>query len=1506
MNTIKTQNNNIITRNGLWSDCCCGTTEVSGYWEAIPCDLKRGIRNSVCGEWEQCQLTDRLFVGVGTKCIGGVNNICECQSLDIGSFRHITGVSVPSGFQLWYFGDYDDDFNFIPGSAIITNDSLILGLSGWSGTFSLTGTLSDIDIAIGSDPDASFYFATITTIDAGCTLGRALATGVFVFNTESEIRGIPTKAPFIQFEWSGNTSSPINYSSNFSTFANNIQNSLTDLIGTGVSVAWNSGISTYNSEIPPKVNNAVFDIQFGGNLCGIRQPNILVDYHTFVWNSTPGGCQVEVSYGDYNTVIGETPFPLGGPIDYWIYASGQDCPYEIFGDDGPAVFSNLIKCCPQRGDTVGPNQDLRLSPSGYCWNGCGASDNSWTNLETTFTYNGECYHISPYWFLFGKNGRFTEDYDFRRKLFINPDCNFGVSGACGSGGVPCNSFVELFLPQFHKNITWGPFGSYYFGVDETTHTAWEFPYTSTLSPAGGPSFLSENFATRYGKDYAPQGVITTRGTWTETKEIFVRACIRRPIPFYVGTSDWDDIDYYVSLDPASISPDISVDYPGGEGCGCIHITFDTSGKTIGQFINAINDLRTADSECEIFAFCPGSEEALSIPASKIINVSAESFENWVEGDGDGPEQSTSSELGSSLVVGNNYMDMFSTSAYNHAKACLGQTVGLYPSQCLIPLFPPEADPPPICWGGRYSLPPKVDAQFPITKSLDMWWTTMQGCDTVISRVSRAVSLPDFVTSLSVNFTDRRFNYAVSGNNFLSTGFLSTNKSGSGYLLTTFRTDLQAISISNPSGSPFNPFLATTGVAFSVYLDDMTRTNAGNPFYGPGPGTPTTENYSYREIPYNADTIDIFNSLNTLDITAWIRRRCDYTYDAGNTYNDPILNPAISPLASKVNEDLLCSGDETYDDGTLIGYGCNGEICLEEFYIPSIRCGCDTVSRCLNGAPVTRPHPFNQEGDSDINAEGGLAITQPRLYVCEYNFHPEYDIPVMVKVPFQIRDVDTGVYNYQNGVFGNGVYGPDVLDELPYYHEFCSNTNPLLSNAYGWCQYIDFSLPKVPLSEIERNDPPVAIIIRRTKGVFFSKNPWNYRPEYIYSPGNTTIENGGGGYMYVPGGCNETGPDCAVENHPACPSCEGWDRMVGAKPMGSDGPIEQWDLTVLFRPAISNLTQGDVCGTEDTCPRLDINCATACCECYYVPNASTCCPTDLVSNPWSKTTTVNYSRIDKEITPCGIESAGCSQTVFYTLCPTSAACGSPTTCCIQTCPLNGIREIEWSDSFDIVYTSCEPCSIDGGNSKCISAVVTPGECNCPAETFCLDDCASMVCDEDIPSYPDICFNCETSNGILAVPSGECCGGGNECVTAGQRVQDVVCGYTIYRDDKLEICSSSSFNCLGNGAASWDETLTYDFSGVSVVDGEDLGYFIGCTVDDGGYHPTYNDREVQVSYTVNPTSYASCTATGPSSTASYDDIINWRASGFSCGYPQINVASGIESVSEGFFGISGCFP
>ena len=60
--------------------------------------------------------------------------------------------------------------------------------------------------------------------------------------------------------------------------------------------------------------------------------------------------------------------------------------------------------------------------------------------------------------------------------------------------------------------------------------------------------------------------------------------------------------------------------------------FDCDGKTVGDFVTAMNAIMIADYDAHLFSFCLGSSDAANVPADKIINVSSEMFQQWIATD----------------------------------------------------------------------------------------------------------------------------------------------------------------------------------------------------------------------------------------------------------------------------------------------------------------------------------------------------------------------------------------------------------------------------------------------------------------------------------------------------------------------------------------------------------------------------------------------------------------------------------------------------------------------------------------------------------------------------------------------------------------------------------------------------------------------------------------------------------------------------------------------------------
>lgn len=1326
----------------------------------------------------------------------------------------------------------------------------------------------------------------------------------------------------LKFGYNGAISSGIPFNSNKTLYAAAIELELQSMIGDGITVTYNPAYGGWRSDIER------FEITFGGALCGISQKEISINNNDI----QPVGVTAAITYGAYVSGYGGY---LADPNYFQIGSSGiRTCPYEdITWSGGPAWYDSNIQCCPQKGTTIGPRQTVGLEAlagyniSGYCYGGCTTISpynlKSFANLERTVILGTGCFQLSPYYFLFGKEGRFEYDYYNDQQLFVASECKYDISGSC-IDQIPCDCNPQLFIAQFHKDVPWGVFGSYYQGIENDTHKAYTFPWNTPYSPAGAESFLYLNVAGGYGLDrigfdYRPQGTIKTVGTWQETKQIQIRACIKRPIPFYVGSGDWDDINYYVELDSATVSG-ITSAYEGSAGCGCFSLTFDTSGKTVGDFLDAVNRITAKDYGCSLFAFCPASTEARSIPASKIINTSAELFEQKVIGGvpgDDGPEVDADLYSGSEILVGpKRYQDTFKNNPDNPFATDIGTYNDVPLSATLDETI---LKTPPICRLSAHRLP-KLNQELAsdVRESTNCWWTAMQGCrDTVIS-VGPGTGYLDPFTSLTVNVTSGIITVSASGSvsgvPFMSTGIVNTLSSGT-YTALNCIDSLNSLSFTRHVGTgTYNPVFATSGQIFDVWLNDNTFDLASSPAYGTGT-VATTYNYSYKEPLINTSgNISILTSSGNLE--SWIRRRCNWYID-GVTQHDLDLPYCVPPSTVVESNDVNCAGDRIIDNGWVISQGCSSYVCKTRYYIPASRCPCEKVYRCKGSTGDNMPHPFNQLRKKNnptwqlVNSEADYYVTQPTLYVCELNFHPDCDIPMMVKVPFQIVNMaDETDIVYQDG----------SSPLLPGYCEFCGGFSdscpqgPRYSNFFGWCQYLDPLGARVREEDIPRETPAISYIAERSTGTFCSVNPWNFDPQHVVEGTIGVVVGPGSMIGNLPQGCANPGDpnsvDCAsISTAYPCPGCDQWDSIQNIHPVFALGPDETISLTALTRPILNDLNEDDVCTAGVACNRLDIDCSTVCCECFYVCDSSNGgCRDILKHDPYTQTTTYD---LDVDITgePGHCEftrgsGPGCYDFMGDCVClyPINLPPGV-LRCQVPSC-FNGTVDRTSSVHMTKTQTTCG-CSIDAPCSVetiTISITCPPGGGECGGS-----GCYSWTV-PTLAALNPTCYTCDNFPGVTV--SNICCTGSDcDCTSILDRGTigcDQVAGgipcYNTYSDELSRSCGSGSVDSCGVGAYHNESLYKHIAQGTSCKDSSSLGW-VGTSCTDPYTFTTVITRVEDT--VINAPNWTSCSTAGSQIGQNYYHILGWLDSiQFVCGLQNIIYASGIETADGRFKGSTGC--
>lgn len=1360
--SLKYSNGYLLICNDALAMTCC-SDDGTLFWDAIPCALESTWRTG-CDEADQCMFGDRIYVDTSAYCLGNVEKICECQRLFIKNWDSIATAVVNDVVAVTFSPPGSETGNISWTDSLITVTDDLNGVS----TISTTGTIQNVVDFIEALPHWTAS-AGVGGLDLDLPTqaieptGRAYAAAS-TYNYKS-------RTPSIIYSYNGTQTDIIPFSNVPATFADNIR------VGFNA-IASLSGLLCVsdNSHYSPGDGHRYFEVVFcSGDACGVSHPDIIpysvrLPYSagTYIPGTTVSGLYGR--YGPYTDYLNEDSYTLAGTgISSDNY--GGLCPFtKTFWDDadfgngtatGPFPHGNA-QCCPQRGATLGPQQAIFASTLG----GVGRSgyrSTAYSNLEDTVVINDECYKINEFFFMVGKEGRFVKDWETHRRPYINAGCDYTkhpASGGC-EDEAPTNCAVELFLPAFHKNVPWGPFGSYYPGIENDSHRAIDYP----------DSHIALTYSDRIGWDYRPQGNIKTVGTWQETKEINLYLTFHRPMPWYVGTASFDDLALLGRIDPTTGA---SFNSTFGNGTDAIGLNYNCSGKTVGDFVNAVNALRTVPatgsaSGCPIFAFCLSNPNVSGIPASKIINVSAELFDLMkyfgkpvtdIDRETYGADDPTTDELkysGSDIVVGpHKYKDLWPK--YN----MLGGIFQTDSSQVLTTLYVDwpgdvldddiRVKLPPYCRHRTKTLPEQTPTagdfrQIPQEVISDYfglrspWFRSIEGNTQTVLNVSAGSGIPSYITQINVGVTGRMISIsAVSGTTIVATTGINTNAGITGYISTLVARDLNNVGFHPAGGSLFWPVVATTGgQPFTVWLDDHTRWNPVT-HVPVNTGSLTTYNWSYVEPIKDVNVKNVLSD-GTLNIQSFIRRRCDYNGTTPLNTTDSPLSGCVPISATKLgpNSRLDCEGDKIYDVDTayLYTFGCTSFACKTEWYIKTTRCACSQQWDCTTKSNIA--HNYNHEGDSTANRiERCYSVTQPLLYICEYNIHPQCDIPMLVKVPFQIWGEKSCFPTNGDGlgfecgssdiaiVYADGSHEnseDDYLGEVycPELEVYNSQTNVFLSECVGWCQHLDpVTAERVQKEDIPREWPPVAYISERGYPIFCSVNPYSEPIEEICNPSTLPQYNWDSIYGVMP-----VVPAQYLDNEDFIP-CMMVDNNYGAD-----------YLRVITRPIINPLTLAGLCNNGDL-TRIDINCATKCCNCEFKCNPS-----------------------DGGITNAGPYTCPCYVDIDYSY--EEVVTGIPYPCNVVTqhggecvcnfgCCDNDVGCPVWPNAYGGTYSTTTTISISFQQDNC---------CGCneealggPSIDYTLDksgvDCQGVVnVDPDIEYY-DFC------NGIPDVGNGVACG------------------------------------------------------------------------------------------------------------------------------------------------------
>jgi hypothetical protein len=483
--------------------------------------------------------------------------------------------------------------------------------------------------------------------------------------------------------------------------------------------------------------------------------------------------------------------------------------------------------------------------------------------------------------------------------------------------------------------------------------------------------------------------------------------VHRAVPFYQGAEELDEVNLMAQLDTSTTTAFSSVS--AGNGCGPVGLVYDTTGKTIGEFLDAVNGVRLAGTDvqptgCTLFAFCAANSSVRSLPAEWLVNTSSELYDlAKVQGGYTAANGSARPDLdeldydgqfrlfsGADIRVGPlEYNLLWPRRSGNSVTAA--KVYNYNPD----PTYSNKAKLPPMC---RHKLGPRNSSsnqnwrtqEGTLNSVLETpWWQVMPGTVDEILSVSKHNSVPGYITALNVAVTGQLFTWAaLNGVTTLATGYLNTLQ-GTGYTQYHLATGINNLLI-NDGVATYTGFVASVTLADTVYVDDRSYWNGSNiPCAPTDPGavlTPT--NWSYREPVVDADSVNLIG--NSLRIKSFRRRDCDAT----GVYTQ---YPCVPPEATTYSQNSFidCHSDSVQDTNFIYTYGCGGYICQTQWYLQATRCGCATQYYCeVKGQAA---HKYNREGDDHLGnrilagVDRGYAITQPLLYVCAENFHHQCDI-----------------------------------------------------------------------------------------------------------------------------------------------------------------------------------------------------------------------------------------------------------------------------------------------------------------------------------------------------------------------------------------------------------------------------------------------------------------------------------------------------------------------------------
>lgn len=1128
MSTLKYGDNSILLINNAWSLCCC-ESQTTAY-EAIPCNSMVSSRvDNLCTDYNDCNYQNRKFIATTSKCIGSDYDVCECHLLRIPNWNRVLNTA-PSDqtVTIQTVGAGDVTINW--GLTEISFSGTTIGTLTYPVTFDFT--FRDLRTALITDTSNKIIINTINglTLDyhVNLVIPFTLNTGASdttISRTNSGGQLNLGKLRIYQSNetWNATAYEDIVVTNNVATTASNIQTG-TDIIFEDNTVKYFKG----------GTNEVFFPITFDSANCGLefyvrihdfiirnsQVPELEVlsprysrykpdgddsNFEVWYYQKDPVGAiyyytSTNIDY--YGKVDKHTAFTAWSDTDHYYFdvtpisTTGVDirnsgCPFERnalsttspYFEAGPVwpQYNDGIECCPQGRALIAniPSVGWEIYDSSFTgaigygempqddgqFSSAVENGKTFWNLDNNFVIDGECYHISPSFFMVGKEGRLdTYNHAYGKHLHIPADTDFTTD-------TPENCLVELFIAKFHRDIPWGPFGSYYNGIETDGHPAWESPYdgTSDLFPE---SYLHNTYATpRVGIDYRPEGYIKTVGTWLETKEIILHVSVHRPISFYIGDREWDDMGYYIEIDESTLSSNMDISNNGG--CQAITIAYTIQDDTtVGDFVDEVNNVRAAYINIPIFDFCIASTDARNILLKEVINTSSEMFQQLIAtGEWDrynplGDPNRLSGSTFPSVPIG--YGDMHTRSLdntragdYNHTKKfdawdgnfdVAGFGVPEVWSTPVGYTGKVTATPPPYIklLDEEYTIPGDpnqnidyntdfridglgVGEEFRSIRSPNMWWTNILKEDKTLVTVRKNTGLPAYLTSLIISVSETasgRVMVSGIGNAYATGVAINTSLAGSGYTLTELVSALNSMVFHKASGAgTYNPIIATTGTyPFPVYLDQSTYYSGTTGRYGPSVGYSQTEyNFSFKEPLLPLSSTNIIGDSSSAELKCTVRQRpgyFDYYWDNIDGRGKEVVDEeyrykeypsyCLPTSATVISSDIDCHSTKYYENNFLVGYGCTSPICITTYYYKTSRCATSEFG-CDNGnCGDQRPHRFNHEGGDTSNApywnyNDLVAVTQPTLYLCKRNIHPSCTTKMMVKVPFQMYVLSTFQY-----------------------------------------------------------------------------------------------------------------------------------------------------------------------------------------------------------------------------------------------------------------------------------------------------------------------------------------------------------------------------------------------------------------------------------------------------------------------------------------------------------------